>query len=72
MTDDEDDLPTLADWERMLTNTAQLNQACRDLTDELTRLRGSLESIGEQSNICVGKDLGRRCRYCQCGGRNLT
>lgn len=37
------------------------------LRREVAKLKASLEAIGEASGICVASDIGRTCRYCQCG-----
>jgi hypothetical protein len=41
------------------------------LTARVAELEARVEQLGEQADTCVGNDIGRRCSYCRCDGRNL-
>ena len=64
------DLRSAAPW--LLVASGGVDDRLLDrAADEIARLREALEGLGERTDTCVGHDLGRRCRYCQCDGRVL-
>lgn len=55
-----------------LHQMARLGTQVARLKSEIKRLKKALESTGEAGGVCVGNEIGRRCSYCRCDGRNLT
>jgi hypothetical protein len=40
--------------------------------ERIAALEEMLEHTGCMADICVGPTIGRRCRYCECDGKNLA
>lgn len=63
---------THADWLRAIAAWAPEHaDRLQDAATRIDRLQEALEELGESSDTCVGYDLGRRCSYCQCEGKNM-